>query len=396
MTQAAEELALTARFQRQVRQLLRAGGLAAGWPQAGLSVIAVIAFFAGASLIFLKDNYPGALAPDLAIASVNAESKPQLEADWNYLFDSLPTAAWPWYSVIEPLADLLWPDLRGQTVIEAPSQSFLSTMLDFFWALVVWSLFGTAICRAVAVMIAKDRTESFREAVQFAWPRWPLALGAPATPFAGIMAIGIALIVVAWLGRFPWLGTIALSLASPLLFLAGLAMEFLALVIILGWPLMVAAMGVEDCDGFGTLSRSYSFLAARPLMAAVNVAISAIVGGVLVAIAGGLLTFGLLAEANFLEVSIGTAERWATVMQWSHFFAQGLLLSFAASLFWTLVTLNYLLLREEVDGKPFDDIAPGVAEMSAPRDLPVVGIPATDYRPVETDGQPVASQDAQG
>jgi hypothetical protein len=144
---------------------------------------------------------------------------------------------------------------------------------------------------------------------------------------------------------------------------------------------MIAALGVEDCDSFGALSRTYSFVAGRPFHAAWNVAVSAIYGGVVVALAGGLLTLSLAALDNVLEGPLGTVERWQTVMNWSRFFARWLFMTFAVSLFWSLVVMNYLLLRQEVDRKPFDDIAPGPDEVTIRRDLPVVGIPAADLSP---------------
>ena len=74
----------------------------------------------------------------------------------------------------------------------------------------------------------------------------------------------------------------------------------------------------------------------------------------------------------------------------AHFSAQLLLTTFAASLFWSLATWNYLLLRQAVDQKPFDEIAAGDEDRR--HELPVAGIPATDYRPASHDGQPTVAQ----
>jgi|GEM_PF-1089279 len=397
MPPTAADVSVSAGMIWHARQLLRAGGLAIGWPPFGLSLIAVCLFFTGAGTIdwlFGGDQadrlWPQLITP-FTVAVDNEPLRTQISWQSPRVEAVLHTAAYPWSSLVTPLEEIVWGDARTTLAPPASAASFLSQLLQVAWALACWSLLGTAMCRSVAVMLAKDRSESFREAVQFAWPRWPSTIGAPAIPVGAILAIAVGLIVTAWFGRLPWIGTSLLTLASPLLLLAGLAIAFLALVIIGGWPLMVAAMGVEDCDGFGALSRSYSFLTGRPLRAVANVVLSALIGGVLVALVGGWLTFGLLAEANFLRASIGTPERWLTVMQWSHFFAVGLLLTFAANLFWSLATLNYLLLRQEVDSKPFDDIAAGPSDPSFHRDLPIVGIPATDYRPPTAVEQPLHS-----
>ena len=60
---------------------------------------------------------------------------------------------------------------------------------------------------------------------------------------------------------------------------------------------------------------------------------------------------------------------------------QGLLGSFGISLFWTSVTIIYLLLRQSIDKMPLDRLAPSDQERP-PRDpLPVVGMPAVTDRP---------------
>ena len=60
---------------------------------------------------------------------------------------------------------------------------------------------------------------------------------------------------------------------------------------------------------------------------------------------------------------------------------QGLLGSFGINLFWTSVTIIYLLLRQSIDKMPLDRLAPSDQERP-PRDpLPVVGMPAMNEKP---------------
>jgi hypothetical protein len=153
---------------------------------------------------------------------------------------------------------------------------------------------------------------------------------------------------------------------------------------------MVVAMSIEDCDGFGALSRAYSFLMGRPAHAIWNAVVSAVYGSALVAFVGGVFTLALLAESNMMAVRLDP-EQWGSVMRSSHLWAQLLLATFASSLFWSLATLNYLLLRQAVDQKPFEEIAAGVDEEFR-SELPVVGIPASDYRPGSHDGRPTSSE----
>jgi hypothetical protein len=363
--------------------LFRAGSLAIAWPQLGISFIAVALFWCGLkgfeawfhAAPFLRAI--GLHVPDL-ISTGNDESSAAMAPAW--LYDS-PRAALdllnvPWLAVRVPVCELIF---ARPTDVGQPSAGH--AFLTLAWGVAVWSLFGTAICRAAAVDIAKDRGETLPNAIRFAWSRWSLAISAPVIPAGAIIVIGAALAGAAWFGQLPLVGTPLLALLSPLLLLAGTAMAFLALVIVLGWPLMVAAVAVEDCDGFGALSRTYSFLTGRPVYAAWNAAVSAAFGGALVALASGLLTLGLLALSKTLLMASGTPQHWLTVRNGSHLFAQWLLATFAVSLFWSLATVNYLLLRHEVDRKPFEEVAPGVDEAVGRRDLPVVGIPAADLTP---------------
>lgn len=354
--------------------LFRAGGLAVGWPQLGIAFVSVAVYGTGSGLLsrWFPDRVDSVHLPRL-IKSDAAFVAPLVN-------NSLATLAQPWRQVAMTVSRLVWdpsPAFQDDFV----GSNLSATVFDLIWAIAVWSLFGTAICRAVAVEVAKDRSESFPLALRYARSRWWSAIGAPSIPAGAIAALGIGLSISGFLGRTPLLGTPLLLALSPLLLLAGIGMAFLALVIVIGWPLMIAALGVEDCDSFGALSRTYSFVAGRPFHAAWNVAVSAIYGGVVVALAGGLLTLSLAALDNVLEGPLGTVERWQTVMNWSRFFARWLFMTFAVSLFWSLIVMNYLLLRQEVDRKPFDDIAPGPDEVTIRRDLPVVGIHAADLSP---------------
>jgi hypothetical protein len=372
--------------------VFRAGGLAVGWPQLAISLVAVIAFWLGIS-IFPAGNEnpehhfsnPGLREPQLAglvVTDLLPETK-IIEPLWKMGDFDKPfvTLAHPWLCLIDPFTRLVW----GNTSVGW----FYPFFSRFLWNLAVWSLFGVAICRSLAVQIAKDRSESLPQAVRYASLRWLSAVGAPSIPAGAILAIFVALIVAAWFGRLPWIGTPLLTMLSPILFFAGTAIAFLALVILCGWPLMIAAMGIEDCDGFGALSRTYSFLMGRPAHAIWNAVVSVAYGSVLVALVGGVFTLALLAESNVMAARLNP-EQWGSVLRSSHFCAQLLLATFACSLFWSLVTLNYLLLRQAVDQKPFEEIAAGVDEEFR-GELPVVGIPASDYRPEHHDGRPTIS-----
>lgn len=360
--------------------LLRSGGLAAGWPQFGISLAGVAVFWLGLSLMerWFPREMPDDFPPSLIRFTTSAD-RPDWEVIEPRWWNPSTALIAPWESIVEPIPNLLLTDRRVSFRGLPPPLRKDVFAVRLIFAAAVWSLFGMAICRAVAVQISRERGETLPVVVRFASRRWQSTLGAPAIPAGGILAVILGLAIAAWFGRLPLIGGPALTVLSPVLFLAGLVIVVLALAIILGWPLMVAAMSVEDCDGFGAFSRSFSMLTGRPLEAIWQAFVSLVYGSLLVAAVGGVFTIALLAEAGPL-VNIGGPAKWAAVLQGSHFTARWLLAAFAVSLFWSLVTWNYLLLRSLVDRKPFHDIAAGGDEEDVPRDLPIVGIPATEER----------------
>lgn len=362
--------------------LFRAGGLACGWPQLAISFVAVIVYLTG--LLLLRWSFPAASVPNdirlrpmqLVLIEQHKEWKGTTTPRWpeNPTVDIFNVLTLPWLSLRVPFKQLVFE----ASVFNGQSPSRLASLLTLAWAVAVWSFFGTAMCRAVAVQIATDRGESLPHSWRYSWSRWLSAMGAPSIPALAILLVALGLVLAAWFGRLPLIGSVLLTVVSPLLFVVGVVGAFFALVIVIGWPLMVAALAIEDCDAFGALSRTYSFLTGRPTYAVWNAGLSAVSGGILVALSGGLCMAGLVFLSQFLLGHIGTVERWATVMYGAHLTARLLLASFGTSLFWSLVTLNYLLLRQAVDRKPFEDIASGVDETQRRGELPIVGIPATD------------------
>ena len=373
--------------------LFRAGGLSVGWSQLGISFLAVMLHWCGTGLLDLclhdDRNRLGPtslieLEPLPRFHGSGIEKPGQIVPLWlmQPLLSGVNELARPWTSIKRPLVQILWN--TTDTTGVSPAGLTWSALTQLVWSVVCWTLSGVAVCRVASVKISRDHPEALFPALQYVSRRWKPALGAPTILAVAMLITGSGLLVAAWCGRIPWIGVPLLLLGSPLLLLAGLVLAVSALAILCGWPMMVAATAVDDCDGFGALSRTCSFLLGRPWQAAWHGLVSAVYGSVLVAVVGGVLTAALLAESRPLPVLLEIGD-WQPVMRASHGIAHLLLATFAASLFWSLVTLNYLLLRQAVDQKPFEDILPG-AESGTQSGMPVVGIAATDYRPAEHDG----------
>lgn len=274
------------------------------------------------------------------------------------------------------------------TTVVAPSvQTVRSThgLMVQFWelvraaiAFVIWSIAGLILCRRAVFLFAGNDQYSFLNAVNYSQTRWLNALLAPAIPLSAALAIGLLLVVYGFVGRIPYLGTMWLAALSPLAIIAGLFIATFLIATALGWPLMVAAVAADDCDGFGGLSRAYSGITGRPWPFAGYLAISLFVGTVLGLIVTAIGNATIGSVLAFTALGAGTEHTTETLVVPITHMVTLIQRGIGVSFFWTAATVTYLFLRHEIDGLPLDHVASAEDPAPARDPLPVVGIPATD------------------
>jgi hypothetical protein len=336
---------------------------------------------AALGLILLRAGWAGIdrLFPQTeAIAPVSL-TQGRLEGGADVLTD-LRLAPW---RLTEPVRVLVGPFLR---VFSARSDgwTFLHGLLAALWGVLVWSLLGGAIARIAVVQAARGERVDLPEAVRFAARKAVPLLSAPLSPLVGVAFFAVLGALFGLLYRVPAVGpTIAGALAFlPLL--AGLTMALILFGLAAGWPLMPASVAAETEDGFDSLSRAYAYVHQRPVSYAAYLALAwglGIAGLVFVDVFASLvlgltewsLSFsapgGLLARLFDSVLASGppsTAVRlhafWLSVV--------GLLAhAWIFSYFWTMATVIYLLLRRDVDGTSWHDIA--VTDRTIPMTEPV-------------------------
>jgi hypothetical protein len=161
----------------------------------------------------------------------------------------------------------------------------------------------------------------------------------------------------------------------PLVLLGALVVAILAIGVVAGWPLMVAAVGVERGDSFQAISTAFSYLYQRPLhygfygLVALLVALPALAAAGVFADATGTLalwaaSFGMGHDRTAAVMEgIGAGGAAAAAVPWGAraiaFWMRGLeslLASFGWGYFWAVVTAGYLLLRRDVDGTETDEV----------------------------------------
>ena len=139
----------------------------------------------------------------------------------------------------------------------------LSIIVIVSWS--VWSYFGGAICRIAAVEIAKDERIELVEAAKFAGGKYRSIFWSPIAVILVIVFFGLCNAAVGLLGRIPWgIGQLLVSIPLVLALFSGLLMALLSVGLVFGLPLMVPTICVEGTDSFDAISRSMSYVYARP------------------------------------------------------------------------------------------------------------------------------------
>jgi hypothetical protein len=161
---------------------------------------------------------------------------------------------------------VLWSVARFFTVGPAWAAVHHPLFFILFGALfmVVWSTFGGAISRIAAVHVADEgRKLSIRQGLSFSISKFLSFLSAPLIPLLIVLLIGIALAAAGGL-LFALRLNIVVGLAFFLALAAGIVMTLVLLGTIGGFGLMYPTIAVEGSDSFDAISRSFSYVYARP------------------------------------------------------------------------------------------------------------------------------------
>jgi hypothetical protein len=132
------------------------------------------------------------------------------------------------------------------------------------WFLFVWSLFGGAISRIAAVQVARDEKISIRQAMNFAVGKLLSFASAPVIPIVIVLVIGLIVSAASLVGNVPFFGPIAVGALFVLAIVAGFIMTLVLLGTAGGFNLMYPTIAVEGSDSFDAISRSFSYVYARP------------------------------------------------------------------------------------------------------------------------------------
>jgi hypothetical protein len=256
--------------------------------------------------------------------------------------------------------------------------------------LVIWSIFGGAICRIAAVHVARDEKLSIRSALMFSSGKFLSFLFAPIIPLIIVVGVGLLVTAGSALAGIPYIGPIIVGSLFILALGAGFLMALVLLGLIGGFNLMYPTVAVEGSDSFDAISRSFSYLYARPWRLGFYTLVSLVYGAIsylfvrffisvvlmLTHKFGGLAVFSsadsTLPLWSSLWSSPGTSGRLSydvdalalsfsqeigarLIWLWVHLIV-AMLGAFAVCFYFSSNTIIYYLMRREVDATDLDDV----------------------------------------
>jgi len=294
------------------------------------------------------------------------------------------------------------------------------SLIFFAVALTVMSLSGGAICRIAALQFAQGEKPGLTEAVRFGVRKFYSFLTAPITPIAIIALIGLFIVLLGLAGNIPVLGELSVGLFLPFALMSAALIAVIAIGVLAGFNLMFPTIAYEDSDCFDALSRSFSYVYAKPWHMGFYTVTATIYGAIcyvfvrffsflLLWITRQFLEFGFLykneklaniwPEPNFTDF-LGSAA--ATPARWSESISAfliyvcvlvvvGLMVSFVISFYFSANTIIYALMRNRVDKTALDEIYTGADEMAAEA-APLATQATTPPAPAETEEKPETSE----
>lgn len=303
-----------------------------------------------------------------------------------------------------------------------PVYFFLFTLLF----LTVWAIFGGAIARIAAVHVARDEKLSVRAALAFSLGKFLSFVSAPLIPLVIVLVVGLVPFIAGLLMSIPVLGPVMNIIVSALFILvlaAGFVMTLVLLGTFGGFNLMYPTIAVEGSDSFDAISRSFSYVYARPWRMLFYTLVAIIYGALcylfvrmfiwlMLVLTHQFVGAGMFADAPSLEPLWSTMWRGPAAppgrltydidfltLRWDQDIAAGLLAfwvylvigmlgAFAISFYFTVNTIIYYLMRNEVDATELDDV---YLEQSEEDFADATAPPAMITQPVAAEAAPAAA-----
>ena len=285
--------------------------------------------------------------------------------------------------------------LRGKQWLITQHPIF-AVLLGLGW-LAILAIFGGAVARMAAMTFARDERISPRAALAFAGRRFLGFFTAPLLPIGMILAIGVLLAIGGLVSTVPYIGELLSGLSLPLGLVGGFVIALILIGFLGGGSLMYPAIAVEGSDSFDAMSRSYSYVYARPWRTIFYYLVALVYGSFCYIFLRFFVLLMFKATRGFMDLGARATERpgtgfpeatkihamwgfptydhllgrvepfgtyrWEWAASYLHYLwlllAVLLLCAFLVSFYFCASTIIYFLLRREVDATDIEDVYTG-------------------------------------
>ncbi|MHC5110664.1 MAG: hypothetical protein ACYTHJ_12405 [Planctomycetota bacterium] len=130
--------------------------------------------------------------------------------------------------------------------------------------LMIWSVAGGAICRIAGARLTRDEHLSAAEALAYVRPRlWGGFVAAPCIPLTFLLLFGGLLFMLGFAYGIPYVGDLLSILLAPIGFLLGVAAVVSMLSLVIGGSLFAPSVAIDGSDGFQAFSSSVCYTYTR-------------------------------------------------------------------------------------------------------------------------------------
>jgi hypothetical protein len=269
-------------------------------------------------------------------------------------------------------------------------EHYYYSIIFFAITLAVISIAGGAICRIAALQFARGEKPGLTEALRFSTKRFTSFFTAPLAPICIMAFVGLFILLLGLIGNIPRAGELIVGISMPLALAAGFLIAVILVGAVAGFNLMFPAVAYDGSDCFDAISRSFSYLYARPWRMGFYTAIAAVYGSIcytfvrLFAFLTLWITYWLLRVSLWAANGSGDVNKlvaiWpkpelrtlfdpekALATNWTESVAVflvrlfvlvviGLVVSFIISFYFSANTIIYSLMRNRVDNTAREDI----------------------------------------
>jgi len=278
---------------------------------------------------------------------------------------------------------------------------YIYSIIFFAITLAMISITGGAICRTAALQFARDEKPGLTETLRFSLKKFTSFFAAPLAPVGIIIFIGFFIFLLGLVGNIPWAGKPIMAIFMVLAFIAGGLITVVLIGAVAGFNLMFPAVAYDDADCFDAISRSFSYIFAKPWRMGFYTAIAAVYGAIcymfvrffaflLLCVTYWALQLGILGDNSRLTgiwrdkptfAGLVVPPNWAALNgleSLGAFLVYLLLLAvvvlivaFLVSFYFSANTIIYSLMRKAVDNTALEDVyTPAEETKTEPEETP--------------------------